>query len=116
MRNYYHIRIILACWLSLIFYLFGGGENQSMQIDENKKNIKELHDLCVVQIYNKYTKNHLFAIVYKIEHEKVFWYNPMSHTKEQITEEAFWELFTGCILVCDTHLSKLGRMKRRDII
>lgn len=77
-----------------------------MQIDENKKNIKELHDLCVVQIYNKYTKNHLFAIVYKIEHEKVFWYNPMSHTKEQITEEAFWELFTGCILVCDTHVKQ----------
>ncbi len=62
--------------------------------------------MCVVQIYNKYTKNHLFAIVYKIEHEKVFWYNPMSHTKEQITEEAFWELFTGCILVCDTHVKQ----------
>lgn len=46
----------------------------------------------------------------------------MSHTKEQITEEAFWELFTGCILVCDTHVKQTRpyeeegyHLKRKEI-
>ena len=63
------------------------------------KDIKELKNYkssFLIQIKKEDT---FFAIVYAQNEQKIIWYNPIKHKKEEITYNSFSELFTGYILL-----------------
>ena len=75
-----------------------GVSSAAMKCDDYNK-LQVLKRSFIAQIKSASSEQEIFVFVYKIEDNKIDWYNSQKQRREQISLDGFSKLFTGYILV-----------------